>query len=86
MAGRREELEAERRDAALRALDSVGDGEVVGTSAFARTTDRLVRHFVAADRARNDPAEVWGARVGRGLGLVAFVALAIYLIVTYGPQ
>jgi hypothetical protein len=83
MAGRREELEAERRAAAKRALDQAAGGEVVGTSAFARATDRLISHFGAADRNKDDPAELWGARVGRGLGLAAFVALAIYLIVTY---
>jgi hypothetical protein len=83
MAGRREELEAERRAAAKRALDQAAGGEVVGTSAFARAADRLISHFGAADRNKDDPAELWGARVGRGLGLAAFVALAIYLIVTY---
>ena len=83
MAGRREELEAERRAAAMRALDQAESGEVVGSSAFARAADRLVSHFGAADRNKDDPAELWGARVGRGLGLAAFVALAIYLIVTY---
>ena len=30
-----------------------------------------------------DPIELWGRRIGRGLSLVAFVALAIYLYVTY---
>jgi hypothetical protein len=83
MAGRREELEAERRKEAKRALDRLDEGEVVATSAFARVADRLAAHFGAADRNPEDPAELWGARIGRGLGLVAFVALAIYLVATY---
>lgn len=85
MAGRREEIEAERQTAARRVLDRAQDGEVVGSSAFARAADRLVSHFGAADRNRDDPAELWGARVGRAFGLLAFVALAIYLVVAYSP-
>jgi hypothetical protein len=83
MAGRREEIEAERREAARRALDRARESEVIGTSGFARAAKRLGAHFGAADRDPNDAVEVWGARVGRGLGLVAFVALAVYLFVTY---
>jgi hypothetical protein len=83
MAGRREEIESDRREAARRALERVHEGEVVGTSAFARAADRLGAHFGAADRDPNDAVEVWGSRVGRGFGLVAFVALAVYLFVTY---
>jgi hypothetical protein len=83
VAGRREEIEAERRAVAMKALDQARDGEIVGTSAFARAADRLVGHFGAADRNKDDPAELWGARVGRGLGLLAFVALAIYLLVNF---
>jgi hypothetical protein len=83
MVGRREELEAERQDEARRLLERVHENEVVGTSILARTVDRFGAHFGAADRNANDPAEVWGARVGRGLGLLAFVGLAIYLYVTY---
>jgi hypothetical protein len=86
MPGRREELEAERQAAARRVLDRAQEGEVVGSSAFARAADRLVKHFGAADRNQDDAAELWGARVGRLLGLAAFVALAIYLVVSYGPQ
>lgn len=85
MAGRREDFHAERRAEAERALDRLQEGEVVGTSAFARVADRLAAHFGAADRNKDDAAELWGARVGRGLGLLAFVALAIYLVVTYSP-
>jgi hypothetical protein len=83
MAGRREEIEAERKEAARRGLDRVRDGEVVGTSAFARAADRLGAHFGAGDRNPNDAIEIWGSRVGRGLGLVGFVALAVYFFVTY---
>ena len=86
MAGRREEIEAERRDASRRALDQAGEGEIVGTSAFARAADRLGGHFGAGDRDPGDRVEVWATRLGRGLGLVAFVALAVYLYISYAPR
>jgi hypothetical protein len=30
-----------------------------------------------------DPIEIWGRRIGRSAGVVAFVGLCIYLYVTY---
>ena len=39
---------------------------------------RSVRgHFAASDADQSDPIEVWGARIGRGLGAVALVLLAV---------
>lgn len=85
---RRDEIEAERRRASQAALAAVvRDAEVVGTSAFARTMkatgERLGAHFSAADVSREDPVEIWGRRIGRGLALVAAAALIVHLVVTY---
>ena len=50
-------------------------------SAMAR---RTASHFAGHDGVtERDPIELWGKRIGRGLSLVGFVALAIYLYVTY---
>jgi hypothetical protein len=46
---------------------------------FGRARD----HFGAADTRTGDPAELWGRRIGRSLSAVAFVALAIYLYLSY---
>lgn len=85
---RRDEIEEERRRAAEAALAGVvRDGEVVGSSGFARTLEaageRLAGHFGARDAAGQDAAEVWGRRLGRGLALAAAFALVIHLISTY---
>ena len=59
------------------------EGEVVGTSAFARAAGRLSAHFGAADGDAGDPVAVWATRFGRVAGLIVFVALAVYLVHTY---
>ena len=82
MAQGREEQDAERRRAALRDLERAGDqSEVVLSSALKRAAERARDHFTAADG--DEPIEVWGRRVGRALSLVAVLALAYYLAVTY---
>jgi hypothetical protein len=40
-------------------------------------------HFAAADAPSDDPIEKWGRRIGRTLSAIAFLALAVYLYVTY---
>ena len=87
---RREEIEDERRRASEAALAAVArDGEVIGSSTFARTAqttaDRLAAHFSAADAPAEDGVEVWGRRIGRGLALAAALALVVHLVGTYGP-
>lgn len=44
---------------------------------------RAGAHFGAADAPAGDSIEVWGRRIGRALGVVAFLALCAYLYVTY---
>jgi hypothetical protein len=86
----RDEIEAERRRRAEAALAGVvRDGEVIGSSGFARTMKdagrRLGDHFGAGDAEPDDRIEVWGRRLGRGLALIAALALLVHLVLTYGP-
>jgi hypothetical protein len=71
----------ERQAEAARIMREAGRSETVGTSLFARTAESLR----PADDP-NDPAAVWGKRVGRALGVVLFVVLALYLFAEYGPR
>ena len=85
---RRDEIEAERARASEEALAGVvRDAEVIGTSGFARmarhTGERLEAHFGAADAEPDDRIEVWGRRIGRGLGLIFAVVLVVHLVRTY---
>jgi len=80
----REERDAERRRAALRDLERAGDeSELVFSSAVKRAAERARDHFTAADAEGKDWTEVWGRRIGRALSLLAVLALAYYLAVTY---
>ena len=75
MASRSED--EERAAEARRVLRGVErDSESLGTSSLVRAAD----HFTAKDADQNDPAELWGKRVGRGVAAVAFVVLAIWLV------
>ncbi|MEM0898672.1 MAG: hypothetical protein AAGI92_01835 [Pseudomonadota bacterium] len=56
------------------------ESETLGTSSFARLANRASDHLVANDADQTDAAEVWGKRVGRGLAVAAFAALAIWLL------
>jgi hypothetical protein len=70
--------EAQRREA-LAALRELSERESVVSSALARSAGD---HFAAKD-AGQDRIELWGRRIGRGLSLAGFIALAIYLYVTH---
>jgi hypothetical protein len=84
--GRHEREEARRREA-LRDLEELRhEGDGLFGSALVRAGRRAADHFAARDaavEAPDDPAELWGRRIGRALSLVAFVALCIYLYLTY---
>lgn len=70
-----------REREARKALERVErDSEVVGHSSFARAAGKARDHLAGADADQTDPVEVWGRRVGRGLSVIAFIALAIWLI------
>ncbi|MEL6920946.1 MAG: hypothetical protein AAFO77_07940 [Pseudomonadota bacterium] len=69
--------EQKRAEEAKRALRGVErDAETLGTSSFVRAAN----HLKANDADANDPAEVWGKRVGRGLAVIAFAVLAVWLV------
>ena len=74
--------EAQRREA-LTSLRDLSERESFATSALARTARRAGDHFAAKDAAGEDRIERWGRRIGRGLSLAGFVALAVYLYLTY---
>lgn len=77
--------EAEERAAeSRRILEGVErDSETVGSSSLARTAARARDHMAGRDAPQDDPAEIWGRRIGRGLGLVVVVALVLHLLFTY---
>jgi hypothetical protein len=80
----REEIDRARREQAERDLKAATAGaETVATSTLARQADRARAHFGGADAEPGDKIELWGRRIGRGLSLIAFLGLLIYLAVTY---
>jgi len=90
MSNPRERDEEQRREA-LRTLDTLRESDTFATSALARTARRASDHFTAKDAMNDalradgsvDRIELWGRRIGRGLSLIGFVALAVYLYVTH---
>ena len=79
--------EARRREA-LDALEKLKrDRAPLAGSGLAEAARRAARHFAAADAigpdGTRDPIELWGRRVGRSLSLLAVIALAVYLYLTY---
>jgi hypothetical protein len=74
------DAEKEREEEAARIMREAERSETVGTSLFARTVEGL-----RAEDDPNDPAVIWGRRVGRALGLAGLVFLVAYLFAEYGP-
>jgi hypothetical protein len=75
----------ETRRAALKELHRLRhEGAELG-GAMSAMAKRTASHFAGRDGGvpEHDPIELWGKRIGRGLSLIGFVALAIYLYVTY---
>lgn len=74
--------EAERES--RRILERIDrESETVGTSSLARTALKTRKHFMGDDKDVDDPIEVWGTRIGRGLSLLGVTILVIYLYNTY---
>jgi hypothetical protein len=70
-----EERSEQTRRAALSDLERLRrDGDAVGGS-FARLSER--------SGAPDDAIERWGRRIGRALGVIALIALCIYLYGAY---
>jgi tetrahydromethanopterin S-methyltransferase subunit G len=69
-----------------RILDRVErDSETVGTSTTARASDQFGKNIGSENvsNEENDPIEVLGKKIGRGLGWIAVIILVIYLFGTY---
>ena len=73
--------ERERR-AALGTLDRLRDGGETFLGSTTGAARRAGAHFAGKDAEPDDWIEVWGRRIGRGLGAAAVIALAIRLYVT----
>jgi hypothetical protein len=43
----------------------------------------FARWFAPRAAPTDDPVEMWGARIGRSLSLIAVIAICLYLFVTY---
>jgi hypothetical protein len=82
----RDHDEAQRREA-LKVLGELSERDTFVTSTLARTAQRATDHFAANDALGADGSvdriELRGRRIGRGLSLAGFVALAAYLYFTY---
>ena len=72
----RQDEEARRAREAREALARVEQGEVAGSSAFVRAAN----HMRADDADAEDPMEVWGTRIGRGLAVVFAIGLVVWLV------
>lgn len=80
MADRIDNDEKRQRESA-RVLERVStESEVVGTSSFVRQANKARDHLTGADGDQSDSVEIWAKRFGRGLSIVAFILLAIWLV------
>ncbi len=81
MADRKDNHETDEAREARAALERVTrDAEVIGTSSFVRTADKVRGHMTAADADPNDKVEVWARRTARAASVIAFIGLALWLI------
>ncbi|MEZ5841353.1 MAG: hypothetical protein R3D02_13310 [Hyphomicrobiales bacterium] len=77
----------ERRRTALRDIErAVEQSETIAGSTIGRMADNARRHLAAEDADPDDAIEVWGRRVGRTIGLIVFVVLAVYLVLTLSAR
>ncbi len=80
----RETEDRRRANESRRTLERVQrESETLGTSSIARTANRTRDHFLGDDQDPEDRVEVVGTRIGRILGLIAFIALAIHITYKY---
>lgn len=74
----KDKLIKQQKDA-LRDLERMNDqSEVIGTSTMAKAAN-VDNNPIDA----NDPIEILGKKIGRGLGAIAVIGLIIYLYMTY---
>lgn len=78
MNSRKDDSETESR----RILDRIAKESAAGGQSFlARRADRARDHLSGADIDPDDRIELWGTRIGRGLGLIVTIVLVLWLIV-----
>lgn len=66
---------------AKRSLDRLGEeGGLSATPAMKSAANSVRDHFAARDADRDDRIELWGTRIARGLALVAFAGLMVWMI------
>lgn len=73
----------QERKTALGELERLRHGGETILGATAGTARRVGGHFAGQDADPSDRIEVWGRRIGRGLALIAVIALALHLYFTY---
>ncbi len=74
----------ERVRAAKRDLERLaGDGGVSASPARKSKFNSVKGHFTATDADQTDGAELWGTRIARGLAVIAFIVLAVWLYLNY---
>ncbi|HQF30044.1 MAG TPA: hypothetical protein PLJ34_01245 [Hyphomicrobiales bacterium] len=77
----------QRRREALRDIERVVEqSETIAGTSLGRLAAQARAHLAGADADAADPIEVWGRRIGRTIGAVAFVVLALYLVVTLAAR
>lgn len=78
MNSRKDDGETESR----RILDRIDKESATGGQGFlARRADRARDHLTGADVDPDDRIEIWGTRIGRGLGLIITIVLVLWLVV-----
>lgn len=74
----------ETRRRALRDIDrATENSETLGTSQMQRSANRARDHMMGTDNPDDDNIEIWGKRIGRILGLIFVVGLAIHIYYKY---
>lgn len=80
----RHEKEQQTVRQAQRDINRLGaESDTIGTSAAARMATKIESRFKASNIDPDERIEVWASRIGRGLGLIFAIGLALYLFKTY---
>jgi hypothetical protein len=70
-----------REEQSRRILERVEqESASLGGGWLSRRAARARDHFTGADKAGEDPIEVWGTRIGRAIGFVIFAGLVVLFI------
>lgn len=81
MSRRRTGEDEERAAQSRRILERVEqENASLGGGWLSSRVSRARNHFTGADKAGDDPIEVWGTRIGRIVGFVIFLGLVVIFI------